>query len=93
MPPASDAQIDAPAILAASDSPWSTEQEDPAAHDRENHETLLETVVRLREDHRRNAEHHQTILREMVRIREHNADIRRRIGMHTRASTLPKRPT
>jgi hypothetical protein len=92
-PTASDAQIDAPAILASADSPWSIEQEHPASHDRENHETLLETVVRLREDHRRNAEHHETILREMVRAREHNADIRRRIGMHTRASTLPKRPT
>ena len=40
---------------------------------------LHETLIHLREEHRRNAEHHKNILSEMISTRERNADIRRRI--------------
>jgi CRP/FNR family transcriptional regulator, cyclic AMP receptor protein len=79
-PPAPDpdpAEIDAPEILAETDSPWIAES--AQAPSGETHALLRETLTRLREDHRRNAENHRMILDQMIRTRERNTAIRRRI--------------
>jgi hypothetical protein len=78
-PSAAGVQIDAPEILTESVSPWTLEDAPAAWSDTETHEMLHETLVRLREDHRRNTENHNKMLRQMMLSRQHNAEIRRRI--------------
>jgi hypothetical protein len=78
-PASSGAQIDAPEIITMSDSPWTAQEQPAEVPDTELHEMLQQTLVRLREDHQRNAENHRTIIRQMIATREHNAAIRRRI--------------
>ncbi|MGZ4186303.1 MAG: helix-turn-helix domain-containing protein [Solirubrobacteraceae bacterium] len=73
------AQIDEPEILSESGSPWTASEAPATTADTETHDMLRETLLQLREDHRRNAEQHKTILRELSLAQEHNADIRRRI--------------
>jgi CRP/FNR family transcriptional regulator, cyclic AMP receptor protein len=78
-PTAGDAQIDAPEIITLSESPWTAQELPTQEPDTELHEMLQQTLVRLREDHRRNSENHRTIIRQMIATRENNAEIRRRI--------------
>jgi CRP/FNR family transcriptional regulator, cyclic AMP receptor protein len=78
-PTASAAQIDAPAILGEPASPWTGGDPPPAWAASQTLEMLQETLMRLREDHQRNAENHRTILLQMIRTRERNLAIRRRI--------------
>jgi CRP/FNR family transcriptional regulator, cyclic AMP receptor protein len=79
-PPAGGpAAIDVPEIITDTGSEWSADDAPVAWPDPQTHEMLRETLIRLREDHRRNAEQHTTMLRKMMLAREHNADIRRRI--------------
>ena len=79
-PAADAADLEAPHILRESASAWTADQPASSGPGKETHEMLRETLVRLREDHTRNAEHHKTILRELIDARERNAAIRRRIS-------------
>lgn len=77
-PLASSAELDAPEVLQQVASPW-LQEEGERPSDPRTYDMLLETVDRLREDHRRNAEQHRTMIRELTLAREHNARIRLRI--------------
>lgn len=89
VPSAAGARIDAPEIVTESGSAWTPPDAPATWPDSETREMLRETLVRLREDHHRNAEHHRKILREMILAREHNADLRQRIRAD-RKSAPPK---
>lgn len=78
-PAASQGQLDAPEIVTRSESPWTADAATPTTANPETREMLRETLLRLREDHRRNAEYHKTMLRAVTVARERNAEVRQRI--------------
>jgi CRP/FNR family transcriptional regulator, cyclic AMP receptor protein len=89
VPTGARGEIDEPEILSQSGSPWTADLATPTPSNKDTHEMLRETLLRLREDHRRNTEQHKRILRDLDLARQHNADVRRRVREQIVSYTPP----